>query len=120
MSHSPCTTINTGYHLLRIPGKRSPTALALTTNSQYMFYKVSFIAVQIQYAKSGASDVKDSLEEKYEIAQAKMIHYWKEINADMDPNEKEAVVCIHTFKTLAHILISNVRTRTEPVYSNTW
>lgn len=33
--------------------------------------------------------MKDTLEEKYELAQAKMAEYWEEINADEDSDDEE-------------------------------
>ncbi|XP_045156473.2 perilipin-2-like [Mercenaria mercenaria] len=55
---------------------------------------LNFTVDLIKYAKSGAGEVKDTLEEKYEIAQTKMAEYWEKINEENDTDDEEVPVTL--------------------------
>jgi len=59
--------------------------------------KTMLFPKQIQYAKANASDVKDTIEEKYELVQKKMADYWEQINNEegMDGEEIPKVSLVH-------------------------
>ncbi|XP_060595048.1 perilipin-2-like [Ruditapes philippinarum] len=62
----------------------------LQMRSKEKLDSLNFTVDLIQYAKSGAGEVKDTLEEKYEIAQNKMAEYWEKINDDADSDGEDA------------------------------
>ncbi|KAL4227970.1 Perilipin-2 [Mactra antiquata] len=61
----------------------------LQMRSQEKMEKLHFTVDLIQYAKTSAGEVKDSLEEKYELAQQKVNSYWEQINDDTDKENAE-------------------------------
>lgn len=60
----------------------------LQMRSKEKLDNLNFTVDLIQYAKSGAGEVKDTLEEKYEIAQAKLSEYWGKINDNSDTEDE--------------------------------
>ncbi|KAH3801102.1 hypothetical protein DPMN_154747 [Dreissena polymorpha] len=61
----------------------------LQMRSKEQLEKLNFTVDLIQYAKSSATEVKDTLEEKYEVAQRKMADYWEQINEEGEEEEEE-------------------------------
>ncbi|XP_052797266.1 perilipin-2-like isoform X1 [Mya arenaria] len=61
----------------------------LQIRSQEKIEKLNFTVDLIEYAKSGAGDVKESLEEKYEVAQQRLAEYWDQVTAEEDSDDEE-------------------------------
>ena len=45
---------------------------------------LTFTIDLIQYAKMGAQEARDQVEEKYELAQKKVVDLWEQVNSDFD------------------------------------